>query len=116
MRRVWAAALVLFIVLILALAPRLFLVPRLSAEMAGQLAAALNTDEVDLEIGAPLGWELLLGRIPHFEVTAADARLGGLGISEWNWRTAFSSSPGLFSRRGISAHGLRGAAGMAAHR
>lgn len=81
MRRVWAAALVLFIVLILALAPRLFLVPRLSAEMAGQLAAALNTDEVDLEIGAPLGWELLLGRIPHFEVTAADARLGGLGIS-----------------------------------
>ena len=64
MKRPWAVVPLFIVILILLALPRVVLLPRLTAELKGELAAALEAAELDLTVEAPWGWELLMGRIP----------------------------------------------------
>ena len=84
MKRPWAVVPLFIVILILLALPRVVLLPRLTAELKGELAAALETAELDLTVEAPWGWELLMGRIPSLALTARDAGLEGVDVSQLN--------------------------------
>lgn len=81
MKRAWAVV-PLFIVLVLLFLPKLFLVPSVTRELEAELAAGLHTEALELEIKAPWGWELLLGRIPSLSLAARDASLEGVAVAQ----------------------------------
>ena len=84
MKRPWVVVPLFIVILILLALPRVVLLPRLTAELKGELAAALETAELDLTVEAPWGWELLMGRIPSLALTARDAGLEGVDVSQLN--------------------------------
>ena len=69
------------IILVIFAIPRVLLIPRLSHELAKQLGQSLKTSDVQVSIRAPLGWELLFGRLPGLNLIARDAVIDGLPIS-----------------------------------
>ena len=71
----------LVIILVILAIPRVLLIPRLSHELEGQLAQSLNTNDVQVRIRAPFGWEVLFGRLPGLDLVAHDAVIDGLRIS-----------------------------------
>ena len=69
------------IILVILAIPRVLLVPRLAHELESEIGESLNASDVHVSIRAPLGWELLFGRVNGVDLTARDAVMDGLHIS-----------------------------------
>jgi hypothetical protein len=81
MKRIWTLVPVLAVIIVLLAIPRLVLLPKVVNGLESALADALHTEEVNLSITAPWGWELLLGRIPSLSFSARRAQVEGVEIS-----------------------------------
>lgn len=81
MKRHWFLIPIIVLILIFFSIPRLILIPRLSQELQSDLQQSLYTEEVQVNIRAPWGWELVGGRIPDISITVKDGTLEGLDIS-----------------------------------
>ena len=81
MKRIWTLVPVLAVIIVLLAIPRLVLLPKVVNGLESALADALHTEEVNLSITAPWGWELLLGRIPSLSFSAWRAQVEGVEIS-----------------------------------
>lgn len=81
MKRAWLSV-CLFLVLVAVLAlPRLVVVPKVARGLEEELAVSLRSEELTVAIQSPLGWELLLGRIPGFSLSAKNAVLAGVTVA-----------------------------------
>lgn len=81
MKRLWIIALVALVLAASLLIPRFYLLPQLTQGIQGELAGVFQTQEVQVELTAPWGWEPLFGRVPHLKITMEGANLGGLRAS-----------------------------------
>lgn len=81
MKRYWLAISIVTLILGMATIPRVFLVPRLIQGLEDELSESLYAKQVQISVQAPLGWELLLGRIPGLDIVAAGAVVDGLGVA-----------------------------------
>lgn len=81
MKRRWLLISLFAITLLLLSIPRFVLIPRLVRELETDLQRSLHSREVDVQIRAPWGWELFLGRIPGLTISAKEASVEGLQIS-----------------------------------
>lgn len=81
MRRRWLVISIIVLVFAFFSIPRLILIPRLSQEFKRDLQQSLHTEDVEVSIRAPLGWELVSGRIPGISITVKDGILEGLEVA-----------------------------------
>lgn len=79
MKGKWLIPALLVIILFFSI-PRLVLLPRVEQEFEAELQSRLQTEQAQVDIIAPLGWELVMGRIPRLEISISDATIKGLDI------------------------------------
>lgn len=78
MKRLWIIVLLSLVFVGILSFPRLFLLSRVEEELQAELAAALGTEQLELALRAPWGWELVLGHIPGLSLAARNAVLEGV--------------------------------------
>ena len=77
---------VLVMILLLLSMPRLVLVPLVVQELEDEVGQFLQAQQVQVQLEAPWGWELVFGRLPRLDIVANDARTQG--VSGYHpWRT-----------------------------
>lgn len=82
MKKRWLIGLIVIIILGILSIPKFFLVPQLVQGLQTELKQALHTQQVQVTVGAPWGWELLWGVIPKVEVFVDNAVIDGLAVAK----------------------------------
>ncbi|HHT89473.1 MAG TPA: DUF2993 domain-containing protein [Firmicutes bacterium] len=71
---------VLVMILLLLSMPRLVLVPLVVQELEDEVGQFLQAQQVQVQLEAPWGWELVFGRLPRLDIVANDARMDALRV------------------------------------
>ncbi len=71
---------VLVMILLLLSIPRLVLVPLVVQELEDEVGQFLQAQQVQVQLEAPWGWELVFGRLPRLDIVANDARMDALRV------------------------------------
>ncbi len=79
-KRYWVRFFITALVLVIISFPRVFLVPRLVQGLEEGISQSLNSNDVNVSLRAPLGWELIFGRLPKLEIVARNAVMDGLSV------------------------------------
>ncbi len=81
MRRRWLLVAAFCLLLAVLVAPKLFVVPRVSHRLCEQLEVYFGAEQVEVQLRAPWGWELLFGHIPALDVVLVNAEVDQLRIA-----------------------------------
>ena len=71
---------VLVMILLLLSMPRLVLVPLVVQELEDEVGQFLQAQQVQVQLEAPWGWDLVFGRLPRLDIVANDARMDALRV------------------------------------
>lgn len=77
--------------------PRLLVIPYLVRGLENELGSSLNSQDVEVNVQAPWGWEVFSGNVPGLEVAARDAIIDGLQIA----RVELKAQRVLFDTRSL---------------
>lgn len=81
MKRNWLVVVLALLVLGIVAIPRLVIVPRVIQVIEAELNKEFDLANVKIQMKAPLGWELLLGRIPQLMVEVENIEIDGLIVA-----------------------------------
>ncbi|HHU62539.1 MAG TPA: hypothetical protein GXZ55_11390 [Natronincola sp.] len=82
MKRNWLVVVLALLVLGIVAIPRLVIVPRVIQVIEAELNKEFDLANVKIQMKAPLGWELLLGRIPQLMVEVENIEIDGLIVAQ----------------------------------
>lgn len=82
MKRRWPIRIALVLVIVLILIPKILVVPAITKQLKVELQTEFQTDHVEVRLHAPLGWELIFGRLPGIDVEMKSALVDNLVLSE----------------------------------
>mgnify|MGYP000889092895 FL=1 len=81
MQKRWQVFVALGLLLVLALIPKLIILPKVTKQLRAELQNEFQTDQIEVNLQAPWGWELLFGRLPGVELTMENAVVENLTLS-----------------------------------
>lgn len=111
MQKRWLWVVIVSVLIIVAVTPKLVVVPMLSEQLRGVFQEEFQTEQVQVQIQAPLGWELVFGKLPKLAVTMERAVVDGFNLATvqitgsnlrfapqklvTNWETAYQGADEL---------------------